>query len=138
MTGVQTCALPILTLVTGRTDAGETPLQTAVRELREEAGLILDESCFYPIGDIFYRKSDATPEASYLVICENLQYEEPETNGSQYERDAKNSWVPISDLSTIIQKTEDSGLLSILAKFLSLVVDIDKNIKGYDYELNYF
>lgn len=128
----------ILTLVTGRTDDGETPLQTAVRELREEAGLILDEDCFYSIGDIFYRKSDATPEAAFIVICNHMKYEDPETDGSQYERDSKNSWIPISELDTLIQQSKDSGLLAVLAKFLSLVMDVEDNVKGYDYELSYF
>lgn len=128
----------IVTLVTGRTDQGEDNLETAIRELREEAGLILDKSCFYPMGDIFYRKSDATPEACFFVICEDMEYEEPETDGSQYERDASNSWIPITELDTIIQESKDSGLLSMLAKLLSVVVDIEKNVEGYDYELTYF
>ncbi|MGE5621555.1 MAG: NUDIX hydrolase, partial [Bacillota bacterium] len=39
----------------GLQDPGETTLQAAIRELREETGLSFDESLFEEVGDFDYR-----------------------------------------------------------------------------------
>lgn len=39
----------------GRPDAGETPLQTALRETREECGLVLDAAALVELGRLPYR-----------------------------------------------------------------------------------
>jgi len=40
----------------GLLDAGETPLAAAIRELREEAGIVFEERLFEDIGFFAYRK----------------------------------------------------------------------------------
>jgi 8-oxo-dGTP pyrophosphatase MutT (NUDIX family) len=40
----------------GMQDPGETPIQAAMRELREEAGLVFDEGMFRDLGCFDYRK----------------------------------------------------------------------------------
>jgi putative (di)nucleoside polyphosphate hydrolase len=39
----------------GMQDAGEHPLAAAMRELREEAGLVFDAACFVDLGSFDYR-----------------------------------------------------------------------------------
>ncbi len=111
-----------ITVVTGRSEEGETQLETAVRELQEETGIITNPESFVKVGDLYYGKNNPIPDALFFVLIEELQtkYEKPETDGTIFEEFSKNFWVSEYELENLLLVSEDPTLYNVLCKFLLL------------------
>jgi 8-oxo-dGTP pyrophosphatase MutT (NUDIX family)/5'(3')-deoxyribonucleotidase len=111
------------TIVTGRSDEGEDPLQTAIRELQEETGIIVsDPTSFVQVGDLYYGKNNPIPDTLFFVFIENAKtsYEKPETDGTIFEEFSQNYWISEYELESLLLVSEDPTLYSVLCKFLLL------------------
>lgn len=92
--------------ITGGIDDGYTPLQTMIKECREESGYLIDEGILKPLG--LYYVGTQTNEVVYMGICDvtKLSPKNIEGDGTYFETIAKNVWMPIEK----VLNTEYSGL----------------------------
>lgn len=73
---------------------GETPAETAARELREEAGYIVDAADLIPLG--IMRESKASDMVTHVFaarIYDDTPFEEPQKDGTSAEADAYGVWM---------------------------------------------
>jgi len=77
---------------TGKVDKGETPIQTAVRELKEEAGYSVKEKDMIPLGTSFSSKSSDTVNYLFSVDLADKKKGEVTTDGTELEAKAHNFW----------------------------------------------
>lgn len=79
-------------------DKHETPIDTVIEELREEAGIVLkDEGCIFSLGTCRGTKSSDTLYHLFVVdLTEEWDWDvvEIETDGSVLEGKAHNEWMP--------------------------------------------
>ena len=107
------------TVITGRRDAAEHILESAMRELYEEAGIKIDDTSeFIDLGKIFIGKDNKNPDYLYAVNVTSKVQEEPKGDGSSYEADSYNEWVDINRLKELVLESGDCYLSSIVAKYL--------------------
>ena len=57
----------------------------------------------------------------FFVFCDEAEYIEPTTDGTEEEKNSNNFWISIDDLDYVIEISKDTTLLSVLAKLLSLL-----------------
>lgn len=90
----------------GRVEAGETDLQAAIRETREEVGLHLDESCYQLLGPLDDRPAVRKKGRATLVVRTFIFVQRaPETAPLQLQPKevAAAWWVPLSLLTSCPQ-----------------------------------
>lgn len=100
--------------ITGGIEYGDSPIQTIVKEIEEEAGYVVYERDLKLLGD--YYVGTQTNEVVYIATCEikpETGKKKIEGDGSYFESISKNEWIPLTDLLD----TEYSGL-NILANKL--------------------
>lgn len=110
--GAYASTLPKLCALTGSIDPGEQPLQTAIREVREEAGAVVLEQDIDSLGVVFTYKG--CTKRTYL-FCANLEeaaFVEPDGDGSDVEERAYVRWHSLEDLLGC----EDALLLATYAR----------------------
>lgn len=81
-----------LTAITGSVEEYETPEQSAVRELEEEAGIIVpfDSDKWIELGEFNVSKSLSSKRHHYLVNIGNAEFSDHiETDGSFFEKKTK-------------------------------------------------
>jgi 8-oxo-dGTP pyrophosphatase MutT (NUDIX family)/5'(3')-deoxyribonucleotidase len=116
-----------LTLITGRIDEGEEPILTAMRELKEEAGVINQNiDNFKEVCDIYYGKCIATPDKLFFVIVEDAIYEKPITDGSTFESLATNLWMNMNEIKSLVTTSTDPIFLQAISKFLIIWNELDR------------
>ncbi len=84
---------PQLCAITGGVEKGKTPLEAAIKELREEAGYCADEIDLEPLGEIRPSKSADTRIHLYAFDASGKVQHEITGDGSFYERGAYCQWV---------------------------------------------
>lgn len=100
------------TAISGGIDKGENARDTMVRELGEEAGLIMKRYT------VVYHKPMHTMKASvnlvHFVIIKVMDYtmKEPTTDGTKYEQVAKTLFVPENELVSILELDNVDFLLT--------------------------
>ena len=105
-----------ITLVTGRIDKGETFDICALRELREEAGIIGNPENLELIGKLRGNKSMFTLERIYIIDVTDAEYTEIVGDGSISEKESINKWVSFNELSNYTNQSDDAYLNFVYAK----------------------
>ena len=103
---------PQLCSLAGSMDAGEDPLQTCLRELREEAGaVVLSEMVVYH-GPMHTYKGCSKVTHVFSANLQGCGFVKPVGDGSEVEENAFVRWHSLKELLA----TEDALLLATLAK----------------------
>lgn len=87
---------------TGGVEEGETPLQTVIHELREEAGYIIDNTGIISLGQVFGSKSSDTIYFLFGVNLTNLKPEQNLTSESELEKTSYNQWVNFNTIGRLV------------------------------------
>lgn len=108
---------PTIVSLTGSIDPGEHPRETVLRELREEAGVVVLSKNVEWLGPIFTYK--ACTKATYLFFADitDCGWVTPVGDGSKIEENAYVRWHSLEDLLS----TKDSLLLATYARSLHLI-----------------
>jgi 8-oxo-dGTP pyrophosphatase MutT (NUDIX family)/5'(3')-deoxyribonucleotidase len=118
-----------ISLLSGRSDEGEGPIQTAIRELKEEAGLILsDESRYVDFGEIYHGRNNPIPDTLFFVFTDGAKQTTPTTDGTSYEEMSLSFWISVDDLKTLVITSKNSLLLSVCAKFFIGLEGLNENL----------
>lgn len=102
---------PRLCSLTGSMDPGETPMQTCLRELREEAGAVVLESSVTYHGPVYTYKGCTKVTHAFSADLAGCGFTQAVGDGSEVEENAYVRWHHLEDLL----KTEDALLLATLA-----------------------
>jgi len=86
-------ASPQLCAITGGVEKGRAPTESAITELREEAGYYADESELEPLGYVRPSKSADTVTYLYAFDANGKARHKVTGDGSKYERGAYYKWV---------------------------------------------
>lgn len=90
----------VLEFPAGLIDSGETPIQTAVRELYEETGVVVTADDLINLGSIYSGVGITSEEVSIFAveINEETVIEKPDLQGSEIGHDLKNVWLKEENL----------------------------------------
>ncbi|MDC4183622.1 NUDIX hydrolase [Mycoplasma bradburyae] len=99
--------------ITGAIDHGETPLEAAIRETKEEGGIDINPNNFYD-----YIEFVASTQMNEIVHCfvfdvTGLKQEDPLTDGSIFEAVAKNKWLTQKEIEEILFNKKEAYLSSL-------------------------
>jgi ADP-ribose pyrophosphatase len=106
----------VLEFPAGLMDEGEKPIETAVRELYEETGVVATQDDIIDLGEIFSGVG-ITSEMVYLFAVEidsNTQIDVPELQGAEVEHDLQIKWVKEKDIYSL----KAAKVLSIFSRYL--------------------
>jgi hypothetical protein len=122
-------------------DKHETPFDTVIEELREEAGIVLkDEACIMSLGTCRGTKSTDTLYHLFLVDLSNeddWDEVEIETDGSVLEGKAHNEWMPtpgsndVNDDSPWLAGGQDPMLYVMYTRWM--VAGLHREVSRKDY-----
>ena len=79
--------------ITGQCEPGAHPLQIALLELREEAGILAEPSWFVSLDSGYLTKQADTIAHFFAIDVTNLPRGDAQTDGSQFERGSYCDWV---------------------------------------------
>lgn len=86
-------ASPQLCAITGGVEKGKTPIESAITELREEAGYYADECDILSLGEVRPSKSADTVTYLYAFDANGKAQHKVTGDGSEYELGAYCKWV---------------------------------------------
>jgi nudix-type nucleoside diphosphatase (YffH/AdpP family) len=93
--------------IAGRIDPGETPVQAALREAREEAGLCLDDIALHLIGKAYPSPGCVTECLFQFVATCDLPEDDGAVNGLESEaEDIRRHIIPFAQLMDLAQSGE--------------------------------
>ncbi|MBL8160112.1 NUDIX hydrolase [Candidatus Saccharibacteria bacterium] len=98
----------------GGIEAGETPLQAAVRELREESGYVAE--AYQPIG-WYYPNNRRSADKMHVLVAEGAT--EAGILNADIEEDIASSWLTVQQVDTLIVQDEVTNF-SLLAAWALL------------------
>lgn len=106
-------ASPVVCSLTGSIDPGETPRQTALRELAEEAGAVILDEDLHQLGDYVHTYKGCTKK-TYMFFAElsGAAFIRATGDGSTVEEQAYVKWHPLQD----VLLSADALLLASLAR----------------------
>jgi ADP-ribose pyrophosphatase len=104
----------LLEIPAGNVDAGEEPLATAQRELREETGLRGGE--WVEVADV-YSSPGFCDERVHIFVARGVTHGEASPEGSE---DIELVRIPASEIETLIAEVEDAKTLAGLLLYLRL------------------
>lgn len=82
-----------LTALTGTVEKGEEYLETAIRELEEEAGIIAPSKSFIDLSYVYPSKASTTKVHMYAVDVTGLRQGVAKGDGSKWEQDSEVVWL---------------------------------------------
>jgi ADP-ribose pyrophosphatase len=104
----------LLEIPAGNVDAGEEPLATAQRELREETGLHGGE--WVEVAQV-YSSPGFCDERVHIFLARGVAHGEASPEGSE---DIELVRIPVSEIETLIAEVEDAKTLAGLLLYLRL------------------
>ena len=107
-----------ITLVTGRKDPGEAPLETAIRELKEETGYKAPADKFVDLGGVYMDKDSPNQERFFTVDLTGIEKGKVTTDGTFNEKVAENFWIQEFQLKAFVKNDADGYLGIAYSKFL--------------------
>ena len=108
---------PTLCSLTGSIDGEDSPFDTALRELREEAGLVILSSALYPLGEYVHTYKGCTKKTwMFAADITNAYPVEAQGDGSVVEQQA---FCQLHTLAELVN-CQDALLLASLARFQNL------------------
>ncbi len=108
---------PTLCSLTGSIDGDDSPFDTALRELREEAGLVILASSLYPLGEYIHTYKGCTKKTwMFAANVTNAYPVEAQGDGSAVEKEAFCQYHTLADLVNC----QDALLLASLARFQNM------------------
>lgn len=116
-----------ITCVTGTIERGEDPLICAIRELKEETGILVSDSVFYTfVGAFNFTKSCTGKRYLYIVDISKRDVIDKPTDNSWFENNTYNMISTYED----IQKLSSDVYLHFLYTYLkSNIIQDEKEIK---------
>ncbi len=79
--------------ITGQCEPGADPLQIALLELHEEAGILANASRFVSLGSGYLTKQADTVAHFFAIDVTDMPRDQAQTDGSQFERGSYCHWV---------------------------------------------
>ncbi len=107
----------LLAVVAGAIEKGDTPLITAKKELKEEAGIIAKK--FEKLG-WFYAEYGKSGQKAYVFLAEDLEVGEQNPDDFEKEAGIKRKKLKISEIKKLIKsgKIKDHDTLSAFCLFM--------------------
>ena len=107
----------LLQVVAGAIEKGQTPLATAKRELKEEAGI--NAKKFKKLG-WFYSEYGKSGQKAYVFLAEDLKFGKQEPDDLEKEGEIKRKKLKISEVKKLIRsgKIKDHDTLAALCLFM--------------------
>jgi ADP-ribose pyrophosphatase len=106
----------------GRIENGKTAQQTAVAELREETGILVDESQLRELGELWAEPSKSTVRV-YGFFVENVEITTKQN--LEETEDIEILRVPLRELNDFIEKIHASDTLALLTLIYRIKYKID-------------
>jgi 8-oxo-dGTP pyrophosphatase MutT (NUDIX family) len=107
------------TVISGGKEDNEDIKDTSIRELMEEAGIIIKEAKLYRIyEDIAFVKNTDMKASLTLLLISKYDKEEAKGDGTENEDKSKTIWVTLEELDKVLKKDNIDALLF----FCSLII----------------
>lgn len=106
------------TVITGRKDPGESPMQTAIRELKEESGYSSPARNFLEMGKMYISKGSPTQDVFFCVDLTGIPQGEIETDGTSSEALSSNIWVSQESIKKYVKNSRCVYLNTAYSKWL--------------------
>lgn len=103
---------------TGTGEIGETPQETAVRELFEESGFQVDTSLLEDLGIIYTSKITNSFYNCFAIDLTGIPGETPPGDGSVIEKYSRNFWAPLKNIKKHSISIKDSIFLGLLHRYI--------------------
>lgn len=97
-------------IIEGGSDTGETAIEAARRELREEAGLIAHT--WEPIGDVVFLSNCFSSEEAFFFLATDLAQTEHERDGTEL---LEITTVPLAQAISMVISGEITDSMSVIA-----------------------
>lgn len=114
---------PVLCSLTGSIDEGENPDETALREVAEEAGVVMLAENMYSLSTLHTYKACTKKTYVYFADITNCAFVRPVGDGSEIEEEAYVRWHSKEDLLASM----DTLLLANYALALPLILNLKQD-----------
>ena len=111
------------TVISGGREEGEDIKDTVVRELREEAGIVVKKGKLYRLyEDIGFMKSTDMRSSLVLLMISEYDKEEIKGDGTENEEKSRTLWFTLEELKEILKKDNIDSLLWFCSHIIEKVL----------------
>ena len=130
----QSSSKKFYTVISGKIDGEETAKEAALRELKEEAGVVYKEGNIYKVfASLPLCKSTDLRATMLIVECDEFEEVTAKGDGTEHEKNSKTIWVSVNELHGILEKPNIDVLLYAVSKIVIPRMH-DKNGRIYGFE----